>query len=579
MENRDFQLVNTQSLDRLVHAWTGRFTFGLSPAALLLAYVDWQAHWVMNPGKQVELLQNGLLKSLRFDIYAVNALTDPNPPRCIEPLPEDRRFSEDDWNRWPFNVMHQGFLMVEQWWHYATTEVRGVSCHHENVVSFAARQYLDVLAPSNSPLTNPEIQRATLEQGGTNLWRGYRNLFEDLQRALTGRRPAGTEGFQVGKNVAVTPGKVVYRNHLSELIQYAPTTETVHTEPVLIVPAWIMKYYILDLSQENSLVEYLVNQGHTVFMISWKNPGAGDRNLHMEDYRRRGIMDALDAISTIAPQRKIHAAGYCLGGTLLAITAAAMARDGDGRLASMTLLAAQTDFTEVGEISLFIDESQVAFLEDMMWDKGYLENQQMSGAFQLLRTNDLIWSRIIHDYLFGDRQPTNAMMAWNADSTRLPYRMHSEYLRKLFLDNELMEGSFEARGRPVVLSDIRVPVFLVGTVKDHIAPWRSVFKFQLAADSEVTSVLASGGHNVGIVSPPGHSGRSFQIATRAEGDRYLDPDTWQAATPSREGSWWPAWEDWLAAHSGGPTAPPSLGAPDRGFPPLCDAPGLYVLKD
>jgi polyhydroxyalkanoate synthase subunit PhaC len=245
----------------------------------------------------------------------------------------------------------------------------------------------------------------------------------------------------------------------------------------------------------------------------------------------------------------------------------------------MTLFAAQTDFAEAGEISLFIDESQVTFLEDMMWDKGYLENQQMSGAFQLLRTNDLIWSRIIHDYLFGDRQPMSDLMAWNADSTRLPYRMHSEYLRKLFLDNDLMEGRFEAQGRPVALSDIRVPAFLVGTEKDHIAPWRSVYKFQLPADSEVTFVLASGGHNVGIVSPPGRPGRSFKIATRAEGDRYVDPDTWQLATSSREGSWWPAWESWIAARSGAPTTPPPLGAPVLGFPPICDAPGEYVLED
>jgi poly[(R)-3-hydroxyalkanoate] polymerase subunit PhaC len=245
----------------------------------------------------------------------------------------------------------------------------------------------------------------------------------------------------------------------------------------------------------------------------------------------------------------------------------------------MTLFAAQTDFTEAGELSLFIDESQVVFLEDIMWDKGYLENQQMSGAFQLLHTNDLIWSRIIHDYLFGAREPMSDLMAWNADSTRLPYRMHSEYLRKLFLNNDLMEGRFEVQGRAVALSDIRVPAFIVGTEKDHIAPWRSVYKFQLPADSEVTFVLASGGHNVGIVSPPGHPGRSYQIATRAEGDRYVDPDTWQAATPSREGSWWPAWESWLTAHSSGNSVPPPQGAPDCGFPPLYDAPGLYVLED
>ena len=579
MKNRDFQLVSTQSLDRLVHAWTGYFTFGLSPAALMLAYVDWQAHWAMNPGKQAELLQNALLKSTRLALFAVNALTDPKPLCCIEPLPQDQRFSGEDWNRWPFNVIQQGFLQIEQWWHYATNRVQGVSCHHEDVVSFAARQLLDVFAPSNFPLTNPEIIRATIEQGGANVWRGYQNFFDDCQRALTGRKPAGTEMFQVGKNVAVTPGKVVYRNHLIELIQYAPATENVHTEPVLIVPAWIMKYYILDLSPDNSLVKHLVDNGHMVFMISWRNPGPEDRDLGMEDYRTLGVMDALDAISAIVPEHKIHAAGYCLGGTLLAISAAAMARDGDERLASMTLFAAQTDFTDAGEISLFIDESQVVFLEDMMWDKGYLENQQMSGAFQLLRTNDLFWSRIIHDYLYGDRQPMNDLMAWNADSTRLPYRMHSEYLRKLFLDNDLVEGRFEVQGRPVALSDIRVPAFLVGTVKDHIAPWRSVYKFQLPADAEVTFVLASGGHNVGIVSPPGQPERSFQIATRAEGDRYVDPDTWQAATPSREGSWWPAWESWLSAHSALVPAQTFLGAPNRGFPSLCDAPGVYVLEE
>jgi len=578
MESRDFKMVSTQSLDRLVHAWTGRFTFGLSPAALLLAYVDWQAHWAMNPGKQAELLQNALLKSTRFAIFATNALTDPTPLCCIEPLTQDERFSGDDWNRWPFNVIHQGFLLIEQWWHYSTTRVQGVSCHHEDVVSFAARQLLDVLAPSNFPLTNPEIIRSTFEQGGANVWRGYRNLFEDCQRALTGMKPAGTEKFQAGKNVAVTPGKVVYRNHLIELIQYAATTETVDTEPILIVSAWIMKYYILDLSPENSLVKHLVDHGHMVFMISWRNPGPEDRDLSMEDYRTLGVMDALDVISAIAPERKIHATGYCLGGTLLAIAAAAMARDGDDRLASMTLFAAQTDFTETGEISLFIDESQVVFLEDMMWDKGYLENQQMSGAFQLLRTNDLIWSRIIHDYLFGEHQPMSDLMAWNADSTRLPYRMHSEYLRKLFLDNDLVEGRFEVQGRPVALSDIRVPAFLVGTANDHVAPWRSVYKYQLHADSEVTFVLASGGHNVGIVSPPGHSGRSFQIATRAEGDRYVDPDTWQAETPFREGSWWPEWDAWLAGYSSGKVAPPTMGAPEKGYAPLRDAPGFYVRQ-
>jgi polyhydroxyalkanoate synthase len=382
----------------------------------------------------------------------------------------------------------------------------------------------------------------------------------------------------VGGNVAITSGKVVFQNRLIELIQYAPTTERVCAEPVLIVPATIMKYYILDLSPHNSLVKYLVDQGHTVFMISWKNPTADDRDLSLDDYRRLGVMAAVDAVSAIVPGRKIHAAGYCLGGTLLMITAAAMGRDGDDRLASMTLFAAQGDFTEAGELTLFINESEISYIENMMWDSGYLDTYQMAGAFQILRSNDLIWSRIIHDYLMGGRQPMNDLMAWNADATRLPQRMHSEYLHRLFLSNDLAEGHYEVEGHPISLPDIRVPAFAVGTVTDHVAPWRSVYKIHLLHKLPLTFVLTSGGHNAGIVSEPGRPGRSYQISTWLPEQHYVDPDTWQAQTPVHQGSWWPEWQAWLAQHSTEKTAPPPMGAAEKGYAPRRDAPGLYVRE-
>jgi polyhydroxyalkanoate synthase len=347
----------------------------------------------------------------------------------------------------------------------------------------------------------------------------------------------------------------------------------VYAEPVLIVPSWIMKYYILDLSPHNSMVKYLVDQGHTVFILSWKNPTAADRDLGLKDYRWLGVMEALDAVTAIVPERKVQAVGYCLGGTLLAIAAAAMARDGDERLQSLTLLASEIDFRESGEIALFIDESQLAWLEAGMWDKGYLDGTQMAGAFQMLNSRDLIWSRRVREYLLGERQAFNDLMAWNADVTRLPYRMHSDYLRRLYLDNDLAEGRYRVGGRPVALADIEVPMFIVGTVRDHVAPWRSVYKMHLLSDAELTFVLTSGGHNAGVVSEPGHPRRSFQIGTRTAGDRYIDPQLWRAETSLNDGSWWPAWQQWLARRSAERVAPPVMGGTQT---PLGDAPGTYV---
>ena len=564
------------ALDRTFKAGLARLTAGITPAGLASTYFEWLAHLMLSPGKQLELLEKLVRKQVRLLRYSSQAPFNADPACCIEPLPQDQRFTDDAWKQWPYNLIHQAFLLNQQWWHNATTDIDGLSPGREQIVSFVTRQLLDRYSPSINPWLNPEIAQATLASGGMNLIQGWQNFVEDWERAISGKPPVGTEAFQVGRNLAVTPGQVVYRNHLIELIQYSPSTTQVYAEPILIVPAWIMKYYILDLSPENSLVKYLVDQGHTVFMISWRNPDSEDRNLGMEDYRRLGPMAALDAISAIVPERKVHAVGYCLGGTLLSIAAAAMARDGDQRLASLTTFATQVDFTEAGELTLFIGESEVSYLENMMWEQGYLDGYQMAGAFQLLRSNDLIWSRLVHDYMLGQRQPMNDLMAWNADLTRMPYRMHSEYLRRLFLNNDLANGRYRIDGRPVVINDIRAPIFAVGTVKDHVAPWKSVYKIHLLADAdEVTFVLTSGGHNAGIVSEPGHPRRRFQIRTHREGETYIDPDTWQQTTPTQQGSWWPAWQAWLSARSSGKTAPPTLGNKD--YPPLGAAPGSYVL--
>ena len=564
--------------DQRFQSAIARLTRGLSPLALKQAYTDWAEHLLMSPDKQAELIHDAAAAWARFLTYCLHDGPGSDCPPCIDPLPQDTRFRAEAWRQWPFNIFSQGFLLTQQWWHKAATDIPGVSKHHEDIVAFLARQALDTVSPKNFPLTNPEIISQTRKQGGMNFIRGALNFWEDWQRLPTGKKPVGAEAFEVGRDVAITPGKIVFRNRLIELIQYAPATADVRAEPVLIVPAWIMKYYILDLSPQNSLVRYLVAQGFTVFMISWKNPESCDGDLGLEDYRQIGVMAALDAVSAIVPESGMHAAGYCLGGTLLSIAAAAMARDGDTRLKSLTLFAAQTDFSEAGELTLFIDDDQVRFLENMMTEKNYLDGRQMSGAFQLLRSNDLFWSAAIHEYLMGERPPMIDLMAWNADTTRMPYRMHSEYLRHFFLRNDLVEGRFEAGGKAVSLRDIHVPIFAVSTITDHVAPWRSVYKIQMLTDADVTFVLSNGGHNAGIVSPPGHPRRHFQIATHKENDTYIDPECRQAAAVREEGSWWPCWRDWLDRHSTEKTAPPGMGAPEQGFAPIADAPGAYVLE-
>ncbi|KDP87709.1 poly-beta-hydroxybutyrate polymerase [Cupriavidus sp. SK-3] len=560
-----------ERVDRLMHAALAQVTRGVSPVALGLAWLDWGWHLASSPGKQVALAQQ------MMQPWRDQSPDMPTPRTEIG----DPRFADPDWERWPYGLLRNMFLHTEACWQAATTGLRGVSPHHEQVISFAARQWTDLLSPSNSWWLNPEVLRVTLATGGRNFLAGGAHWLEHQQEIWSGYVPGASRRrcapSCVGQNVAITPGKVVYRNALMELIQYAPQTPAVWQEPVLVVPSWILKYYILDLSPHNSLVHYLVERGHTVFMISWKNPREEARDLGLNDYLESGLFEALAQVRHIAGPSPVHAAGYCLGGTLLAIGAAALERDAQPEpapLLSVTLFAAQTDFSEPGELGLFIDASELGYLDALMWEQGYLDGAQMAGAFQLLHSRDLVWSRLMREYLLGEHPEPTDLMAWNADTTRLPYRMHSENLHHLYLRNDLAEGRYCVQGRPVALADLKLPAFVVGTERDHVSPWRSVYKLHLLTSTEITFLLTSGGHNAGIISEPGHAGRHYRFGTRTKDGPYLSPNEWFARTPVCEGSWWPRWQQWLADRSSEKTAPPALGAGTV----LAEAPGSYVLE-
>lgn len=568
--------LDSDILNRVTRAALAKMTGGLSPYAAMKAWADWAAHLAVAPGRQIEIIERAQRNAGQLVRYAMTSAWQGGEPP-FRSRETDHRFRDDGWRRFPFNLMQQGFLAVHDWWDTATAPVRGTEPRDAHRVAFMARQMLDTVSPSNFAFLNPEVIEATRKSAGANLVNGASMLALDIAAGMHGSKPVSHTPYIVGKTLACTPGKVVFRNALFELLQYEPQHAEVHAEPVLIVPAWIMKYYILDLRPENSLINHLVGQGFTVFAISWRNPGADMRDTSLEDYRKDGVMAALDAVTQIITDQKVHACGYCLGGTILSIAAATMARDDDHRLGSITLLAAQTDFSEAGELMLFIDESEISLLEDMMWDKGYLDSDQMAGAFRALRSEDLFWSRAMRRYMLGQQEEASDITTWNADSTRMPYRMHSQYLRGLFLENRLTAGRFAVEGRVIALKDISVPIFVVGTERDHIAPWRSVYKTALFTDVDLTFVLTSGGHNGGIVSEPGHPHRHYRIGRRLPGALYIDPDRWLSGHAVNAGSWWPEWTGWLAAHGGGMAAPPPMGNPDVGLPALGPAPGTYVL--
>jgi len=569
--------IATDDVSRHFLATLAQWTGGLSPQAFGGAWLNVLARLATTPGRQAELARSALAKTLALAQFSGAALKGEAPQATGTPYAH--RFADPAWARFPFNLMAQSFLSVSDWAREAVKNVPGANPAAENIVGFTVREGLELVAPDNYLPTNPQLIRQTVDENGRNLARGLKHLAEDIARTYKGLGPVGVENYEVGKQVAATKGKVILRNRLMELIQYSPQTDTVHAEPILIVPAWIMKYYILDLSPKNSLVNYLTGLGHTVFMISWKNPTADDRDVAMDDYLSLGVHAALDAVTTVVPKRKVHAVGYCIGGTLLSIAAAELAARDDDRLASVTMFAAQTDFSEPGELSIFISPAQLAMLEAMMWKEGVLESRQMGGAFQLLRTYDLLWAPTIATYLKGERSGVNDLMAWNADGTRMAYRMHTDYLHQLYLNNDLAEDRYVANGEQVSLSDVTVPMFVVGTETDHVAPWRSVYKVgRLVRSQDYTFCLTSGGHNAGIISGPQHPKRRHRVNTSKAGGRLLSPDRYLEKVEPMPGSWWPTWAKWLEEHSSGrKVAPPPMGAPKQGLKPLCAAPGEYVL--
>lgn len=559
-------------LDKQFRACLARATGGLSVISASLAGLDWALQLGIAPAKLMQAWQVWLHQSIEDSPRLLPTTSE--PPSVPQ---SDQRFAHPGWRDWPYRCWRDAFMRSEVFWETLTQDIDGLSRHHQHIASFCARQWLDLAAPGNVWWMNPEVASVASRTLGSNFLRGFHHWLEDAGELLS-ELPASPPARPVleylpGRDVAVTPGKVVFRNALIELIEYAPLTDTVWREPVLIVPSWIMRYYILDLKPEDSLVRYMVERGHTVFMISWKNPDASARDFGLNTYLESGLFAALDAVLARCDGAPIHAAGYCLGGTLLATGAAKLARDaGGGPLASLTLFAAETDFHDPGELGLFIDKSSLATLDALMWSQGFLDGPQMKSAFQMLNARDLIWSRAMSEYLLGQRLRANDLISWNRDATRLPYRLHSECLHKLFLGNELATGKLCVGGRPVALSDLDLPLFVVGTEHDHVSPWRSVYKLHLLTQAELTFLLTSGGHNAGIVSEPGHPRRRYRVHTRHAGTPYLSPDQFLFRSTYHEGSWWPAWQEWLAARSSGRCVrePLPSGSPE--------APGTYVLE-
>lgn len=555
---------------------------------------DWILNLAESPGAQARLALDG---KFLFDQWIAESLLSLKPVvsnastrvsahegeypslALSAAIANDTRFSSPTWHQFPWSMLAAGNKALEIWWQEATA-LDGMEPHSKEQMRFYAKQTVDMMSPCNWLLSNPEALQRAAETSGTSLLAGLINARNEWSRKHGLLPPNEAENdLGPGKALATTLGQVVMRNELIELVQYQPSTAQVRLNPVLIIPSCIMKFYILDLSPANSMVRWLVAQGHTVYMVSWRNPSHDDALLDMDDYVRLGVLSPMTHVHA-ATQEPVHLAGYCLGGTFASIAAAALAAQtqsfdaGGPQMASLTLMAAETDFSEPGEMSVLIDQAQVEQLEALTAAQGFLSGQQMAASFQFLHSRELIWSQRTHLMLMGEPAFSNDLMTWNADVTRLPAVMHSEYLRHMYLNNDLAEGRYTFEGQLISLHAIRVPVFVIGTEKDHVSPWRSVFKIHQLVPTPITFVLTSGGHNAGIVSEPGHTGRHYQMHCTDTSIDQPSPDQWMNSAAKHAGSWWPAWSDWLVASGSQTLIEARVPFKD---PELGPAPGRFVM--
>ena len=546
------------------------------PLQLTQTFMDFTAKMLADPNRlvqaQMELWQQYMNL---WQVTAQRMMGQPAAP-VAEPAKGDKRFNDPAWkDEVVFDYLKQSYLLTARWLQGTVKEVEGVDDKTAKKVDFYTRQFIDAMSPSNFAMTNPQVVKATVESKGENLLKGLQNMLTDLERGKgkLAIRQTDMDAFKVGGNVATSPGKVVYQNELMQLIQYAPSTAEVYQVPLLIVPPWINKFYILDLKPENSFIKWATEQGYTVFVISWVNPDERLAGFVFEDYMKKGPLAALDAIEKATGQRKVSAIGYCIGGTLMATTLAYMAARDDDRIAACTFFTAQVDFTEPGELGVFIDEDQLAGIEQMMGKKGYLEGAEMATTFNMLRANDLIWSFVVNNYLMGKDPFPFDLLYWNADATRMPAAMHSYYLRNMYQKNLLSQpGGLVVDNVPIDLRKITVPVYLQAGKEDHIAPAKSVYKATQIFKGPVRFMLAGSGHIAGVVNPPRNKKYQHWLNETATNPPTLAE--WQAGAKEFPGSWWHDWDKWLSALSG-PKVPARVPG-EGGLPAIEDAPGSYV---
>jgi polyhydroxyalkanoate synthase len=544
------------------------------------AYMDLYSRMLANPAALTAFSANLMFDYMHLWQSSWMKMLGGQSAPVAAPAKGDSRFKDADWSsNFLFDYVKQSYLITARHVQHAVASVEGMSPESEKKVAFFTRQYMDALSPTNFALTNPQVLRETLASGGQNLLKGLNNLLSDMEKG--GISMTDDKAFKLGRNVATTPGKVVFQTELMQLIQFLPTTREVYKTPLVIMPPWINKYYILDLRPSNSFIKWALDQGHTVFVLSWVNPDARLAQMGFEDYMKQGPLAALDAVEKATGEKRVNFIGYCLGGTLLGATLAYLSSKGEERVASATFFVALLDFSAPGELGVFIDEAQVENLEKKMNERGYLEGSEMASTFNLLRANDLVWSFVINNYLMGKDPFPFDLLYWNSDSTRMPARMHSFYLRNMYLKNLLgVPGGIVLEGVPIDLSKVEVPAYFISTAEDHIAPWKTTYKGSQYLGGEVRFVLGGSGHIAGIVNPP--AAKKYHYWTNESNP--ATPEEWFNTATQHPGSWWEDWQAWINARNGGAAEAESsaLHVParvpgDGGLPVLEDGPGSYVM--